>query len=115
MLARLGYAAIVLEGKPKDDDLYKIFINKDGVKITVDNSLKMLGNYDLVDKDEGGVRRQDRLYLHRSGRGDEDWPRPPSPVTDMELRPTRHAGRGGVGAVMGAKGVKVDRPRRYRA
>ena len=27
--------------------------------------------------------------------------------TDMELRPTRHAGRGGVGAVMGAKGVKV--------
>lgn len=28
-------------------------------------------------------------------------------VTDMELRPTRHAGRGGVGAVMGLKGVKV--------
>ena len=27
--------------------------------------------------------------------------------TDMELRPTRHAGRGGVGAVMGSKGVKV--------
>ncbi len=27
--------------------------------------------------------------------------------TDMEMRPTRHAGRGGVGAVMGAKGVKV--------
>ncbi|MCD4789059.1 MAG: hypothetical protein K8R37_03580, partial [Bacteroidales bacterium] len=27
--------------------------------------------------------------------------------TDMELRPTRHAGRGGVGAVMGTKGVKV--------
>ena len=25
----------------------------------------------------------------------------------MELRPTRHAGRGGVGAVMGSKGVKV--------
>jgi len=27
--------------------------------------------------------------------------------TDMELRPTRHAGRGGVGAVMGSKGVKA--------
>ena len=25
--------------------------------------------------------------------------------TDMEQRPTRHAGRGGVGAVMGAKGA----------
>ena len=28
-------------------------------------------------------------------------------VTDMELRPTRHAGRGGVGAVMGSKRVKA--------
>ena len=27
--------------------------------------------------------------------------------TDIELRPTRHAGRGGVGAVMGSKGVKA--------
>jgi aldehyde:ferredoxin oxidoreductase len=27
--------------------------------------------------------------------------------TDMEQRPTRHAGRGGVGAVMGSKGLKV--------
>ena len=50
VLARLGYAAIVLEGKPKGDDLYKVFINKDGVKISVDNSLKMLPNYDLIEK-----------------------------------------------------------------
>src|SRR5512135_3198343 len=50
VLARLGYAAIVLEGKPTSDDLYKVFINKDGVKITKDNSLKMLTNYDLVAK-----------------------------------------------------------------
>ncbi|MEW6754348.1 MAG: aldehyde ferredoxin oxidoreductase C-terminal domain-containing protein, partial [Candidatus Latescibacterota bacterium] len=28
-------------------------------------------------------------------------------VTDMENRPTRHAGRGGVGAVLGAKGLKA--------
>ena len=27
--------------------------------------------------------------------------------TDMDFRPNRHAGRGGVGAVMGSKGVKV--------
>ena len=31
VMARLGYAAIVLEGKPAGDDLYKIFINKDEV------------------------------------------------------------------------------------
>jgi len=50
VLARLGYGAIILEGKPKNDDLYKVFINKDGVKISVDNSLKLLPNYDLVEK-----------------------------------------------------------------
>ncbi len=50
VLGRLGYAAIVLEGKPKDDTLYKVMINKDGVKITADNSLKMMTNYDLIEK-----------------------------------------------------------------
>jgi len=49
-LGRLGYAAIVLEGKPKRDDVYKIYINKDGVKIEKDNSLKMLPNYDLIER-----------------------------------------------------------------
>ena len=48
VLAKLGFNAIVLEGKPASDDLYKIFINKDGVKVTKDNSLKMLGNYDQI-------------------------------------------------------------------
>ena len=50
VLARLGYAAIVLEGKPTNDTLYKVFINKDGVKIMPDNSLKMLTNYELIEK-----------------------------------------------------------------
>ncbi len=38
VLARLGYAAIVLEGKPAGDDTYRIVINKDGVTIDKDNS-----------------------------------------------------------------------------
>ena len=50
VLARLGYAAIVLEGKPADNTLYRVFVNKDGVKIEPDDSLRMLGNYDTVEK-----------------------------------------------------------------
>jgi aldehyde:ferredoxin oxidoreductase len=50
VLARLGYAAIILEGKPESNDLYTIFIDKTGVNTTVDNSLRMLGNYDTVEK-----------------------------------------------------------------
>jgi len=106
VLARLGYAAIVLEGKPKDETLYKIFINKEGVTITPDNSLKMLGNYDLVDKMKAEFG--DKIACISIGpTGEMRMSNSTVAITDMELRPTRHAARGGVGAVMGTKGIKV--------
>jgi aldehyde:ferredoxin oxidoreductase len=106
VLARLGYAAIIFEGKPKDNTLYKIFINKEGVKITPDNSLKMLGNYDLVDKMK--TEFGEKIACISIGpAGEMKMSAASIAFTDMELRPTRHAGRGGVGAVMGSKGVKV--------
>ncbi len=106
MLARLGYSAIVLEGKPKDDNLYKVFINKDGVKIAADNSLKMLPNYDLVEKMKAEYGNK-IACISIGPAGEMKMSAASVAFTDMELRPTRHAGRGGVGAVMGAKGVKV--------
>jgi len=106
MLGRLGYAAIVLEGKPRDDTLYKVFINKDGVKIKADNSLRMLGNYALVEKMK--AEYGDKVHCISIGpAGEMKMSAASVAFTDMEQRPTRHAGRGGVGAVMGAKGVKV--------
>ena len=106
MLGRLGYAAIVLEGKPNDDNLYKVFINADGVQVTPDNRLKMLGNYDLVDKMK--AEYGDKIACISIGQaGEQRLSGASIAFTDMEQRPTRHAGRGGVGAVMGAKGVKV--------
>ncbi|MGD9579629.1 MAG: aldehyde ferredoxin oxidoreductase N-terminal domain-containing protein, partial [Syntrophorhabdus sp.] len=106
VLARLGYAAIVLEGKRKGDDLYKVFINKDGIKISVDNTLKMLGNYDVVEK----MKKEygEKIACISIGpAGEMKLAASSVAFTDMELRPTRHAGRGGMGAVMGSKGVKV--------
>jgi len=106
VLARLGYAAIILEGKPKDDTLYKIVINKDGVHIQPDNSLKMLPNYDLIEKMK--AQYGDKIACISIGpAGEMKLAAASIACTDMELRPTRHAGRGGVGAVMGSKGVKV--------
>lgn len=105
-LARLGYAAIVLEGSPKEGTLYKVVVNKDGVTITPDNSLKMLGNYALIDK----MKEQygEKVACVSIGpAGEMKMCAASIACTDMEMRPTRHAGRGGVGAVMGAKGVKV--------
>ena len=106
VLAMLGYAAIVLEGKPKDNTLYKIHISKEGAKISPDNSLRMLGNYDLVEK----MKKEygEKIACISVGpAGEMKMSAASIAFTDMELRPTRHAGRGGVGAVMGSKGVKA--------
>ncbi len=106
MLARLGYAAVIIEGKPKQNNLYKLFISKDGIQLTVDNSLKMLGNYDLIDKMKEAYG--DQIGCISIGpAGEMKMSAASIACTDMELRPTRHAGRGGVGAVMGSKGIKV--------
>jgi aldehyde:ferredoxin oxidoreductase len=106
MLARLGYAAVVLEGKPQKEALYKIVINKDGVDIQEDNSLCMLGNYDLIDKMKAEYGEK-VSFISIGPAGEMKLSAASIACTDMELRPTRHAGRGGVGAVMGSKGVKV--------
>jgi aldehyde:ferredoxin oxidoreductase len=106
VMARLGYAAIILEGKPQGDDLYKIAINKDGIKVIVDNSLKMLDNYPLIEK----LRQEygDKVaYMSIGSAGERKLLASSIACTDQELRPTRHCGRGGVGAVMGAKCVKA--------
>jgi aldehyde:ferredoxin oxidoreductase len=106
VLARLGYAAIVLEGKPKEDTLYKVFINKDGVQVIPDNSLRMLLNYDLIEKIKSEYG--DKIACISIGpAGEMKMSAASVAITDMELRPTRHAARGGPGAVMGTKGVKV--------
>ncbi len=106
MLARLGYAAIVVEGKPASDDLYKVVINRQGATIEVDNSLKGLGNYDLVERMRSAYG--DKVACISIGpAGEMKMSAASIAFTDMEQRPTRHAGRGGVGAVMGAKAIKV--------
>jgi len=106
MLGRLGIAAIVLEGKPDGSDLYKVLINKDGVKIEADSSLCMLGNYDTVDKMKAEFGEK-VACISIGQAGEQKLSGASVAFTDMEQRPTRHAGRGGVGAVMGSKGVKV--------
>ena len=87
MLGRLGYAGIVLEGKPKDGTLYKILINKDGTKVVKDNTLKMLGNYDLVEKMKGEYG--DKIACISIGQaGEQKLSGASVAFTDMELRPT---------------------------
>ena len=106
VLARLGYAALVIEGQPKDDTTYKIVIKKESVQVLADNSLKMLGNYDLIDKALAEYG-EEASFVSIGQAGEMKMAAASIACTDEEKRPTRHAGRGGGGAVMGSKGVKL--------
>ena len=105
VLARAGYAAIVIEG-PGNGDLYKIVVTKDSVDIVKANELKGLGNYDTVEKlrSEHGDKV---AYMSIGPAGEMKMAAASIACSDVELRPTRHCGRGGVGAVLGSKGVKA--------
>jgi len=106
VMGRLGYAAIVLEGKPADDRLYKVFINNEGVTIEPADDLKGLGNYATVEK-LAAKYGQKVACITIGQAGEMKMSAASVAFTDVEQRPTRHAGRGGVGAVMGAKGIKA--------
>lgn len=105
ILARLGYAAIVLEGEWNGNDLYKITITTEGVTIEAANDLKMMTNYQLMEKFKESYAKGAMLSIGTAG--EMRLSNSTIAVTDKEQRPTRHAGRGGVGAVMGSKGIKV--------
>ncbi|MCP4576303.1 MAG: aldehyde ferredoxin oxidoreductase [Deltaproteobacteria bacterium] len=105
-LSKLGIAAIVIEGMPKEDKLYKLLIGKDKCDLLEADELKGMGNYATVDKLKGEYGlKTGYVSIGQAG----EWKMPSASVafTDRELHPTRHAGRGGLGAVMGSKGLKA--------
>lgn len=105
-MARLGYAAIIIEGERKTDDLWKIVITKDSVTFEKCNEYRMLSNYPLVAalQEKYGMEPG---YVTIGTAGEMLMCNSTICFTDPEGRATRHAGRGGVGAVMGSKGIKA--------
>ncbi|HID75467.1 MAG TPA: aldehyde ferredoxin oxidoreductase, partial [Planctomycetaceae bacterium] len=98
--------AIVLEGRPADGRLFRLVVTSDGVQIEPADDLKGLGNYDTVARQF--ERFGQKVSCISIGQAGEFRAAAASvAVTDIEGRPTRHCGRGGMGAVMGSKGVKV--------
>lgn len=105
-LAKLGIQAIVVEGDPPAGQLFKLVMGKDKAELQAADDLKGLGNYDTITKLVQA--HGDKMGYVSIGQAGE-WLLPSASVafTDRELRPTRHAGRGGLGAVMGSKGLKA--------
>ncbi|MCL4533925.1 MAG: aldehyde ferredoxin oxidoreductase [Bacteroidetes bacterium] len=104
-LARLGIKAIIVEGQPKDDKLYLLRVDRNGAKLSSARGIAGRGMYE-VDRLLGerypgagiiGIGPAGEMRMAMAGVS----------VNDPENRPGRYAGRGGLGAVMGAKGLKA--------
>lgn len=107
-LIRLSYRALIIEGKAKDPDKrYLIFINKNGVEIRECPELKGLRTYPA--SEQLGTQFSARAAFMLCGpAGEAGFQGASVAFTDEGPRhPARHAARGGLGAVMGAKGLKA--------
>lgn len=111
-LAGHGIKALVLEGKPAEKHTWVLFIGEGENRLEIKDSLAGLGNYELVSR----LKRDygpDCAVLSVGPAGEIGAALATVAATDLEGRPSRHAGRGGMGAVMGSKGIKaivVSRP-----
>ncbi len=105
-LGKMGIAAVVVEGKPKGNKSYKLILTKDGGTLEPADDLKGLGNYDTVAKLTAKYGPKTG-YVSIGQAGEMLLKAASIAGTDRENHPTRHMGRGGVGAVMGSKGLKA--------
>lgn len=103
-LGRLGIRAIVLEGV-SDGDFSILRVTRDGAELNLANELKGLGNYELCSK--LAQKYGDVGILCIGPCGEMRMGAASVASTDPEGRPSRHAARGGLGAIMGAKGLKA--------
>ncbi len=105
-LARLGLAAIIVEGQAPQGKLYTLVVGQDQAQLKPADDLKGLGNYATVEK-LSAVYGDKAGYVSIGQAGEMRLNSASVAFSDRELRPTRHAGRGGLGAVMGSKGLKA--------
>jgi aldehyde:ferredoxin oxidoreductase len=105
-LMKLGYRAIVVKGKPADPNKrYGLEVTSEGARVVEADDTKGLWNYKLAET--LSERYPDTASFISIGPAGELQLKGASVAcTDEKKRPARHAARGGLGAVMGAKGLK---------
>ncbi len=106
-LARLGIRAIIVEGRPLDDRLWLIRIGADGVDFEPADRLVGRRLSEVYADLYGEYGGKDRIDICAIGvAGEHLMGAAGICFSDLEGRPSRYSGRGGLGAVMGSKGIK---------
>ncbi len=104
MLARHGIRAIVLEYQATS--LHLILVDDEGIRLVDCEQYTGLGNYELHEKLRGIYG--EKIGIYSIGPAGEYMMRGASvAANDLEGYPSRHAARGGLGAVMGSKKIKA--------
>jgi aldehyde:ferredoxin oxidoreductase len=105
-LDRLGIKALVVEGDPKDDRFLVIRLTMEGCDFLSAGEVSGKSNYVAVSSLL--ERFGDKVTIISIGPcGEMGMKAATIAVTDPRGRPSRHAARGGLGAVMGAKRLKA--------
>ena len=104
-LAKLGIMAIIVEEMATEGEWWQLEVSKDSARL-VPSTVAGLNNFEAVEKlvEQYG---KECSYVSIGRAGEFKLTAASIAFTDRELRPMRHAGRGGVGAVMGSKGLKA--------
>ncbi len=102
-IARLGFQAVVIEGRAKELALLKI--DKNGATFTPASSLKGVGNYELIER----MRKEhgNKISIISIGPAGEIGLKAASVMVTTPDFHIRVAARGGLGAVMGSKNLKA--------
>ena len=105
-LAKLGISALVLEDKPEDSGYSMIVIKENSVEILPADEFNNKGNYEIMEKlwDSYGKKTG---VLSIGQAGEQRLKAASIQQADMNGRPGRAVGRGGLGAVMGSKKIKA--------
>jgi len=104
MLARLGYKALIIEGRPHADKWYSIHVHANGATIEEESELIGQGNFDVLRALEARLGPKfGSLSIGQAG--ELRMAAANISVRDVNGNLRSH-GRGGLGAVMGSKRVK---------
>jgi aldehyde:ferredoxin oxidoreductase len=104
-LAKLGIKAIVIEGEPEQDGWWGLHVTKDGAKFFEADKYADRSLYETFPS--VFERFGDRVGVASIGvAGEKKMGMAGICFNDRENRPSRYSGRGGLGAVMGSKGLK---------
>ena len=101
----MAILAVIVEDMAEEGQWWQLEVGKDHAKL-VPSETAGLNNFDTVARlvEKYG---SDCSYVTIGRAGEFKLTAASIAFTDRELRPMRHAGRGGVGAVMGSKGLKA--------